>query len=134
MLKVCFVENQPALETCHIIDHVSRAAGVCSYCDTLSVRLGLSRSSVCLIWLTSLDLRDQAMRKELILQPSGLQVAGRWRQLSIKADLGCSEAAHFLRMFAVEHHVFPVRNHGICNVKRPSLHSSNNHSAAFSRN
>lgn len=61
------------------------------------------------------------------------KVAGWWLQLSIKADLSCSEAALLVRMFAVERHIFPVRNHGICNVEWPALHSTNNHTASLSR-
>lgn len=61
------------------------------------------------------------------------KVAGWWLQLSIKADLSCSEAALLLRMFAVERHIFPVRNHGVCNVEWPALHSTNKHTASLSR-
>lgn len=65
---------------------------------------------------------------------SGLtKVAGRWLQLSIKAGLSCSEAALLVRMFAVERHILSVRNHGICNVKGPALHSSEDHAASLSR-
>lgn len=60
-------------------------------------------------------------------------VAGWWLQLPIKAGLGCGEAALLVRMFAVERHIFSMRNHGICNVKRPALHSIDHHTASLSR-
>lgn len=62
------------------------------------------------------------------------QVA-RWRlQLSIKTRLSGSDAALMTRMFAVERHVLPMRNHGICDVKGPTLLSTNHNTASFSRN
>lgn len=48
-------------------------------------------------------------------------------QLSVKAGLGCSEAALLMRMFAEECHIFPVGNHGVCNIKRPAFYSANHH-------
>lgn len=68
-----------------------------------------------------------------VVQVRITKVAGRWLQLSIKAGLVCNEAALLVRMFAVEHHILPVGNHGICNVKWPALHSTNNHTASLSR-
>lgn len=61
------------------------------------------------------------------------KVASWWLQLSIKAGLGHSEAALLARMFAEEHYIFPVRNQGICNVKRPAFLSTNHHTASLSR-
>lgn len=65
--------------------------------------------------------------------PGFTKVAGRWLQLSINAGLGCSEAALLTRVSAVERHMFPVRNHGICHVKGPALHSANHHAASLGR-
>lgn len=65
--------------------------------------------------------------------PRFTKVAGWWLQLSIKAGLGCSEAALLARVFAVERHIFPVRNHGVCDIKRPALHSTNHHTASLGR-
>lgn len=108
------------------------------------------------------DLRDEPVREQLILEPCGLckaerrcmnllnlsvnpllmglygwagftKVAGWWLQLSIKAGLRCSEAALLVRMFAVEHHIFPVRNHAVRHVKWPAFHSTNNHAASLGR-
>lgn len=84
--------------------------------------------------LACFNFRDQPMRKEFILQPRWLKVAGWCLQLSVKAGLGCGEAALLMRMFAEERHVFPVGNHGICNIKRPAFHATNHHAASLSRN
>lgn len=59
------------------------------------------------------------------------EVAGWGLQLSIKAGLRCSEAALLARMFAVEHHVFPVRNHAVRHVKWPAFHAANDHAASL---
>lgn len=57
------------------------------------------------------------------------EVAG-WRlELPVEAGLGGAKAALLLGVFAVEGHVFPVRNHGISNVKGPALHPSDDHTA-----
>lgn len=64
--------------------------------------------------------------------PGFTEVAGWWLQLSVKAGLVCGEAALLARVFAKEHHIFPVRNHAVCHVERPALHSTNHHAASRS--
>lgn len=56
-------------------------------------------------------------------------VAGRGLQQAVEADLGRGEAALLVRVFAVERHVFAVRNHGVGDVERPALGSTNGHAA-----
>lgn len=62
------------------------------------------------------------------------EVAGWCLQISIKAGLSCREAALLVRFFAVERHIFPMRDHGVCNVERPPLHATDDHTAPHSRN
>lgn len=74
------------------------------------------------------------MGEEFILQPGGLLIAGRMLQESIKTCLDRSEAAHFMGMFTEKRYILPMRNHSVCDIKRPTLHSPNHHPATFSRN
>lgn len=149
-------------------------------CQTGAGRI--SRPSLGVGRLAFFSLRDEPVREEFKLQPSGLwktkekvhkcsrsirpsvcqpprllfvvldmltqvkgegqtawavqvftEVAGRWLQISIKAGLSRREAALLVGVFAVERYIFPMRDHGVCNVERPTLHATDDHTAPPSR-
>lgn len=61
------------------------------------------------------------------------EVAGWWLQISIKASLSRREATQLVGVFAVERHIFPMRDHAVCNVERPPLHATDDHTAPLSQ-